>query len=178
MVHIHCSYSSSNLQVHSSSSWVGTKGGADPTFASAKVKNAIGWIGIFLFVFPSFTLYGTHCIHCDDECSLGWLNVAVYITSRYAVSEPTSWDVSSRGLDQTHHRPRALFNFEHLRMMPSAGLGCFTQHWIPGLVCYPWPAKKYESEATNSTLRSARNAIILNYDHVKCLESTEMNWSM
>ncbi len=25
-----------------------TKGGADPTFASAKVKNAIGRIGIFL----------------------------------------------------------------------------------------------------------------------------------
>ncbi len=28
--------------------WLYTKGGADPTFASAKVKNAIGRIGIFV----------------------------------------------------------------------------------------------------------------------------------
>ena len=60
---IQCTFSPGTLQVHSSSSWVGTKGGADPTFASEKVKNAIGRIGIFKLAilkikaksyFPSF----------------------------------------------------------------------------------------------------------------------------
>ncbi len=34
-----------------------TKGGADPTFASAKVKNAIGRIGIFWLRFPSIVTF-------------------------------------------------------------------------------------------------------------------------
>ncbi len=36
--------------------FLGTKGGADPTFASAKVRNAIGRIGIFNIYILTFYL--------------------------------------------------------------------------------------------------------------------------
>ena len=50
-----------------------TKGGADPTFASAKVKNAIGRIGIFYLIYSRkhccrrsdyFIAFQEHFSHC------------------------------------------------------------------------------------------------------------------
>ncbi len=44
------------------------------------------------------------------------------------------------------------------------GLGCFTQPWLPGLVCSPGPLEK----VCLSQQRSARSAIILDHFISKC----------
>ncbi len=97
---------------------------------------------------------------CLLDCSIAYFNVAnpVAYMAQWSMHRPENTGVVSSSLTRTHRYDTILKISKD--MAQYTGLGCFTQPWLPGLVCSPGLLEK----VCLSQQRSARSAIIKGLD--------------